>query len=88
MYVSKSVTFPTPDIGHTRHGLFFRRLDCQSNAKPSEKDHDLTGIRTRDIWSSSQHTQPLHHLGCHNISQLKSFRALGRIYYFIHTHVE
>jgi hypothetical protein len=56
MYVSKSVTFPTPDIGHTRHGLFFRRLDCQSNAKPSEKDHDLTGIRARYIWSSSQHT--------------------------------
>jgi hypothetical protein len=33
------------------------------NAKPSEKDHDLPGTRTRDNWSSSQHTQPLHHLG-------------------------
>jgi hypothetical protein len=32
------------------------------NLKPSEKDHDLPGIRTRDLWSSSQHTQPLHHL--------------------------
>jgi hypothetical protein len=38
-------------------------MDCQSNAKPSEKDHDLPGIRTQDIWSSSQHTSPLHHLG-------------------------
>jgi hypothetical protein len=41
MYVSKSLTFPTPHIGHSRHGLFFTRLD--SNAKPSEKDHDLPG---------------------------------------------
>jgi hypothetical protein len=55
--------FPTPHIGHSRHGLFFTRLDCQSNAKPSVKDHDLPGTRTRDHWSSSQHTQPLHHLG-------------------------
>jgi hypothetical protein len=39
---------------------FLTRLDCQSNAKPSEKDHDLPGIRTRDLWISSQHTQPLH----------------------------
>jgi hypothetical protein len=39
---------------------FLTRLDCQSNAKPSEKDHDLPGTRTRDLWSSSQHTQPLH----------------------------
>jgi hypothetical protein len=37
---------------------------CQSNAKPSEKDHDLPKIRNRDLWCSSQHTQPLHHLGC------------------------
>jgi hypothetical protein len=37
------------------HGLFFTRLDCQSNAKPSEKDYDLPGIRTRDLWISSQH---------------------------------
>jgi hypothetical protein len=35
----------------------------QSNAKPSEKDHDLPGVRTRDLWISSQHTEPLHHLG-------------------------
>jgi hypothetical protein len=62
MYVSKSMTFPTPHKGHSRHGLFFTRLDCQSNAKPSEKDHDLLGIRTWDLWSSSQHTQPLIHL--------------------------
>jgi hypothetical protein len=60
MYVSKLIlTFSTPHIGHTRHGLFFTRLDCQSNAKPSEKDHG-PGIRTRDPWISSQHTQPLH----------------------------
>jgi hypothetical protein len=39
-----------------------RGLDCQSNAKPAEKDHDLPGIWTRDLWSSSQHTQPLHYL--------------------------
>jgi hypothetical protein len=38
MYVSKSMTFPTPHIGHSRHGLFFTRLDCQYNAKLSEKD--------------------------------------------------
>jgi hypothetical protein len=57
------MTFPTPHIGHSRYGLYFTRLDCQSNAKPSEKDHDLSGIRTRDLWSSSQYTQPLHHLG-------------------------
>jgi hypothetical protein len=25
MYVSKSMTFPTPYIGHSRHGLFFTR---------------------------------------------------------------
>jgi hypothetical protein len=61
--VSKSKTFPTPHIGHSRQGLFLTRPDCQSNAKPSEKDHDLLGIRTRHPWSSSQHTQPLHHLG-------------------------
>jgi hypothetical protein len=62
MYVKyKSMTFPTPHIVHSRHGLFFTRLDCQSNAKPSEKDHDLPGNRTRDLWNSSQHThQPLH----------------------------
>jgi hypothetical protein len=40
MYVSKSMTFSTPHIGHSRYGLFFTRLDCQSNAKPSEKDQD------------------------------------------------
>jgi hypothetical protein len=33
------MTFPTPHIGHSRHGFFFTRLDCQFNAKPSEKDH-------------------------------------------------
>jgi hypothetical protein len=60
IYVIKSMTFPTPHIGHSRHGLFFTILDCQSNAKPSEKDHNLPGIRTRDLWSSSQHTRPLH----------------------------
>jgi hypothetical protein len=43
MYVSESMTFATPHIGHWRHGLFFTRLDCQSNNKPSEKDHDLPG---------------------------------------------
>jgi hypothetical protein len=30
--------------------------------KPSEKDHVLPGTQTRDVWSSRQHTQPLHHL--------------------------
>jgi hypothetical protein len=42
------MTFPTPHphIGHSRHGLFFTRLDYQSSAKPSEKDHDLPGIHT------------------------------------------
>jgi hypothetical protein len=51
------MTFPTPLIGHLRNGLFFTRLDCQSNAKPSENDHDLPGTRIRDLWSSSQHSQ-------------------------------
>jgi hypothetical protein len=55
--------FPTLHIGHSRYGLFFTRLNCQFTAKSSKKDHDLPGIRTRDPWSSSQHTQPLHHLG-------------------------
>jgi hypothetical protein len=35
------MTFSTLHIGHSRHGLFFTRLDCQSNVKPSEKNHDL-----------------------------------------------
>jgi hypothetical protein len=56
------MTFLTLHIGDFRHGLFFTRLDCQSNAKPSEKDHDLPGTRTRDLWISSLHTQQLHHL--------------------------
>jgi hypothetical protein len=33
------MTFPTPHIG------IFYKMDCQSHAKPSEKDHDLPGIR-------------------------------------------
>jgi hypothetical protein len=57
------MTFSTPHLGYSGHGLFSTTLDCQSNAKPSEKGHDLPGIRTWDLWSSSQHTQPLHHLG-------------------------
>jgi hypothetical protein len=28
VYVSKSKIFPTPHIGHLRHGLIFTRLDC------------------------------------------------------------
>jgi hypothetical protein len=59
------MTIPTSQIDHSRYGLFFTRLDCQSNAKPFEKDHDLPRIRTQDLWNSSQHTQPLHHLGRH-----------------------
>jgi hypothetical protein len=38
------MSFSTPYKGHSRHGLFFTRLDCQSNAKPPEKDHDLPGF--------------------------------------------
>jgi hypothetical protein len=38
-------------------------MDCQFNTKPSEKDHDLPGIQTRDLWISSQHCLQLHHLG-------------------------
>jgi hypothetical protein len=57
------MTFPTPRIGHSRHGLLFCKIDYQSNAKSSERDHDLPGIRTRDLWISSQHCYPLHHLG-------------------------
>jgi hypothetical protein len=29
-------------------------MDCKSNAKPSEKDHDFLRIQTRDLWISSQ----------------------------------
>jgi hypothetical protein len=74
MYVSKSMTFPTLHIIHSRHGLFFTRLDRQANTKPSEKDHDLPGIRTLDLWSSSQHTQPLVKSQCE--------KGLTRIYFF------
>jgi hypothetical protein len=35
--------------------FIFYKMDCQSHAKPSEKDHDLPGIRT------------LHHLGRLNL---------------------
>jgi hypothetical protein len=54
MYVSKSITSPAPHIGHSRHGLFCSRLVCQSNAKPSEKDHDLIG--TNDAGSCNEFT--------------------------------
>jgi hypothetical protein len=54
---------------------FFTRLDCQSNAKPSEKDHDLPGIG--DLWSSSQHTQPLHHLVVVNVIVIVIFYSNG-----------
>jgi hypothetical protein len=54
VYVSKLIlTFSTPNLCHSRHVLFFTRLDCHSNAKPSEKDHDLPGIRTQDLRISS-----------------------------------
>jgi hypothetical protein len=43
--------------------FIFYKMDCQSNTTPSEKDHDLPMILSRDFWSGSQHTQPLHHLG-------------------------
>jgi hypothetical protein len=46
MYVSKSMIFSTPHIGHSRHG----DMDCQS--KPSEKDHYFPKIWTRELWSS------------------------------------
>jgi hypothetical protein len=38
--------FLTPHILQSRHFLFFTRLNRQSNsnAKPSQKDHDLAGI--------------------------------------------
>jgi hypothetical protein len=77
MYVSKSMTFQTPHIGHLRHGLFFTRLDCQSNPELSEKDHDLPGIRARDLWSRSKHTQPLHHLD-HNKQHFNSNSQLSK----------
>jgi hypothetical protein len=51
--------------------FIFYKMDFQSNAKPSEKDHDFPGIQTRDLWISSQHCQPLHQIGasaaCKNI---------------------
>jgi hypothetical protein len=60
------MTFPTPHIGHSRHGLFFTRLNCKSNAKPSEKDHDLPG--TFEVAVS---TQPLHYLGRQDVKFAK-----------------
>jgi hypothetical protein len=76
MYVSKSMTFANPHIGHLRHGLFFTRLDCQSNAKPAEKDHDLPGIQTRDLWSSSQ-------CGCVDVEQLRPIKVLNHLQKFV-----
>jgi hypothetical protein len=52
---SKSMIFPTPHIGYSKHGLFFTRLDCQSNDKPSEKDHDLPGIRNKSCLFGAIH---------------------------------
>jgi hypothetical protein len=49
MHENKSMTLPTPHIGYSRHGLFFKRLDCQSNAKPFEKNHDILRSRIRDL---------------------------------------
>jgi hypothetical protein len=62
--VSKSMTFPTPHIGHSRHGLFFTIIDWIFNPMLNLQEHDLPGIRARDLWSRSKHTQPLqlHHL--------------------------
>jgi hypothetical protein len=51
MYVSKSMIFPIPHIGHSRHGLVFTRLNCQ----------DLPRIRTQDLTTiplrNKQHKQ-------------------------------
>jgi hypothetical protein len=45
VFVNKLLlTVSTPHIGHSRHGLFFKRLDCQFNAKLSEKYHNLPRI--------------------------------------------
>jgi hypothetical protein len=33
--------------------FIFYKMDCKSNAKPSEKNHDLPGTRTRNLWISS-----------------------------------
>jgi hypothetical protein len=66
MYVSKSMTFPTPLIGHSRHGLFFTRLDCQSNAKPSEKDNDLPG--TFRVAVNIPNNLGRLHMDCYNLS--------------------
>jgi hypothetical protein len=64
-------------------GYFFYKMDCQSNAQPSEKDHDLPGIRTRDLWISSQHTQPLHHLGRHPKKLKTRLKTQETTYYMI-----
>jgi hypothetical protein len=34
--------------------FIFYKIDCQFNAKPSEKDQNLPGIQTRDLWISTQ----------------------------------
>jgi hypothetical protein len=44
----------TEDFSNSAYRSFetwfiFYKMDCQSHAKPSEKDHDLPGIRTRDL---------------------------------------
>jgi hypothetical protein len=84
MYVSKSMTFPTPHMGHSRHGSFFTRLDCQSNGKPSHKDHDLLGTfgvavsipNHYTIWVVkiiSNRKQLINTVGSH----LSSFKKIG-----------
>jgi hypothetical protein len=64
---------------HTMSSLAF----SLTNAKPSKKDPDLPEIRTHDLWSSSQHTQPLHHLGCNH----PKYRMLG-CFLDVHQHIK
>jgi hypothetical protein len=52
--INVDLTFCTPHRSFEIRFIFYK-ISCQSNAKPSEKDHDLPGTRTRDLWISSQH---------------------------------
>jgi hypothetical protein len=56
MYVIKSMTFPTPHIGHSRHGLFFLQDWIVSTMLNLLK-------RTLDLWSNekNKHVEGLFH---------------------------
>jgi hypothetical protein len=53
MYVKEVDDFSNSSYRSFETWFIFDKMNCQSNAKPSEKDHDLPEIQTRDLWISS-----------------------------------